>query len=135
MDAVLDTGFSLSYRNEVLKFLLPLFPIPSSKDKSPHVHSLTRLLVSLGSPELTVPYLTSFVPGENLLAYQLAFDLVEGGAQDFLESIRSELPEGDAVSLYLINLLHFFDHGIEYQRNIRPDSRDPGGPGVSQALP
>lgn len=98
MDAVLDTGFSLSYRNEVLKFLLPLFPLPSSKDKSPHVHSLTRLLVSLGSAAHTVPYLTSFVPGEKLLAYQLAFDLVEGGAQDFLEGIRSELPEGDAVS-------------------------------------
>lgn len=101
MDAVLDTGFSLSYRNEVLKFLLPLFPLPSRKDKSPHVHSLTRLLVSLGSPELTVPYLKSFVPNEKLLAYQLAFDLVEGGAQDFLESIRTELPEGDAVSRYL----------------------------------
>lgn len=97
MDAVLDTGFSLSYRDEVLKFLLPLFPLPSSKDKSPHVHSLTRLLVSLGSPELTIPFLTSFVPGEKLLAYQLAFDLVEGGAQDFLESIRGELPEGNDV--------------------------------------
>jgi 26S proteasome regulatory subunit N2 len=98
MDAVLDTGFSLSYRNEVLKFLLPLFPLPSSKDRSPNVHSLTRLLVSLGSPELAVPFITSFVPGDKLLAYQLAFDLVEGGAQDFLETIRNELPEGDGVS-------------------------------------
>lgn len=97
MDAVLDTGFSLLYRNEVLKFLLPLFPLPSSKDRSTHVHSVTRLLVSLGSPELTIPFLTSFVPGDKLLAYQLAFDLVEGGAQDFLESIRNELPEGEGV--------------------------------------
>ncbi|GJE85724.1 26S proteasome regulatory subunit rpn2 [Phanerochaete sordida] len=95
MDAVLDTGFSLLYRNEVLKFLLPLFPLPSSKDRSTHVHSVTRLLVSLGSPELTIPFLTSFVPGDKLLAYQLAFDLVEGGAQDFLENIRNELPQGE----------------------------------------
>jgi len=30
--------------------------------------------------------------------YQFAFDLVEGGAQDFLENIRNELPDGDEVS-------------------------------------
>lgn len=97
MDAALDTGFSLSYRDEILRFLLPLFPPASSKDRSPHVHSVTRLLVTLGSPELTIPLLTSFVPNEKLLAYQFAFDLVEGGAQDFLESIRTGLPEGDEV--------------------------------------
>jgi len=39
------------------------------------------------------------VPHEKLLAYQFAFDLVEGGAQDFLESVRSELPEDDDVSV------------------------------------
>lgn len=99
MDAALDTGFSLSYRDEILKFLLPLFPPASSKDRSPHVHSITRLLVTLGSPELTIPLLTSFVPSEKLLAYQFAFDLVEGGAQDFLESIRTGLPEGDEVGV------------------------------------
>jgi 26S proteasome regulatory subunit N2 len=40
----------------------------------------------------------SLVPREKLLAYQFAFDLVEGGARDFLESVRTELPEGDEVS-------------------------------------
>lgn len=98
MDAVLDAGTSLSYRDEILRFLLPLFPPASSKDRSPHVHSITRLLVTLGSPELTIPLLTSFVPNEKLLAYQFAFDLVEGGAQDFLESVKSGLPEGTEVS-------------------------------------
>jgi len=34
------------------------------------------------------------VPAQKLLAYQFAFDLVEGGSQDFLEGIRNELPEG-----------------------------------------
>ncbi|GBE77828.1 26S proteasome regulatory subunit rpn2 [Sparassis crispa] len=96
MEAVLDTAFPLAYRNQVLRFLLPLFPPPTSATKSPHVYSLTRLLVSLSSPELTVPLLTSLVPSENLLAYQFAFDLVEGGSQDFLETIRKELPEGQA---------------------------------------
>ncbi|KAH9947935.1 D-isomer specific 2-hydroxyacid dehydrogenase [Amylocystis lapponica] len=94
MEAVLDTAFPLAYRDQVLKFLLPLFPPPTSESKSPHVYALTRLLVTLSSAELTVPLLTSLVPKEQLLAYQFAFDLVEGGAQDFLEAVRKELPEG-----------------------------------------
>ncbi|KAJ7169781.1 D-isomer specific 2-hydroxyacid dehydrogenase [Mycena filopes] len=96
MEGVLDTGFSLSYRDQVLSFLFPLFPQPVAGDGSPHVHSLTRLLVTLSSPSLTVPFLTSLVPKEKLLAYQFAFDLVEGGSQDFLESVRTELPDGDS---------------------------------------
>lgn len=96
MEAVIDTGFSLSYRDQVLNFLFPLFPKPTA-DGSPYIHALTRLLVSLSSPSLTVPLLTSLVPNDKLLAYQFAFDLVEGGAQDFLEAIRGDLPEGDSV--------------------------------------
>ncbi|PFH50780.1 hypothetical protein AMATHDRAFT_60431 [Amanita thiersii Skay4041] len=94
MEAVVDTGFSLSYREQVLEFLLPLFPPPSAGE-STHVHALTRLLITLSKPSLTVPFLTSLVPKENLLAYQFAFDLTEGGAQDYLESVRTQLPEGD----------------------------------------
>ncbi|KAL0951329.1 hypothetical protein HGRIS_008034 [Hohenbuehelia grisea] len=95
MEAALDTGFSLSYRDQVLNFLLPLFPRPSSTGGSQHVHALTRLLVTLSSAEHTVSLLTSLVPDEKLLAYQFAFDLVEGGAQDYLEGVRNDLPEGD----------------------------------------
>jgi 26S proteasome regulatory subunit N2 len=98
IQAVLDTGFSLSYRDQVLSSLYPLFPPPAKNTKSPHILSVTRLLVTLSSSSLTVPLLTSLIPQEKLLAYQLAFDLVECGAQDFLESIRSDLPEGDEVS-------------------------------------
>ncbi|KAJ7103629.1 armadillo-type protein [Mycena belliarum] len=96
MEGVLDTGFSLSYRDQVLSFLFPLFPQPVAGDSSPHVHALTRLLVTLSSPSLTVPFLTALIPEEKLLAYQFAFDLVEGGSQDFLESVRTELPDGNA---------------------------------------
>lgn len=97
MDSVLDTNFSLSYRDEVLRFLLPLFP--PLEAQATHINAVTRLLVTLGDPSLAIPLLTSLVPTENLLAYQLAFDLVEGGAQDFLEAIRLELPEGDSVCI------------------------------------
>jgi 26S proteasome regulatory subunit N2 len=99
MEAILDTRFSLSYRDQVLHLSFPLFPQPTIGDKSPHVHALTRLLVTLSRPSLTVPLLTSLIPKETLLAYQFAFDLVEGGAQDFLESVRNDLPEGEAVSM------------------------------------
>ena len=95
MEAVLDTGFSLSYRDQVLHKLLPLFPSPTTESKSPHVHALTRLLIILSNTSLTLPLLTSLVPHEKLLAYQFVFDLVKGGAQDFLENIRNELPAGE----------------------------------------
>jgi 26S proteasome regulatory subunit N2 len=109
MEAVLDTGFSLSYRDQVLHFLFPLFPQPTTGDGSPHVHALTRLLVTLSSPALTVPLLTSLIPKEKLLAYQFAFDLVEGGAQDFLESVRNDLPEGEEASVVLLDHHCFLD--------------------------
>ncbi|KAK0478260.1 hypothetical protein IW261DRAFT_1482577 [Armillaria novae-zelandiae] len=96
MEAALDTGFSLSYRDQVLRFLFPLFP-QSSTDGS-HVHTLTRLLITLGDSGLTIPLFKSMVPSNKLMAYQLAFDLVEGGARDYLDNVRSELPEGQVES-------------------------------------
>ena len=60
--------------------------------------------MTLSDPSLTIPLLSSLVTNEELLAYQFAFDLVEGGSQDFLETVRSELPEGDEVSINFIYL-------------------------------
>ena len=84
---------SLSYQDQVLHFL---FPQPTTKNGSPHVHALTRLLVTLSDPLLSISLLDSLVLNEELLAYQFAFELVEGGDQ----GRRSELPEGDEVSSY-----------------------------------
>ena len=58
-EAVPDTGVSLSYHNQVLHKLLPLFPSPTTESKSLHIHTLTRLLVTLGDASLTVPLLTA----------------------------------------------------------------------------
>ena len=99
MDSVIDMTFSLSYRNEVLNFLLPLFP--PLEAKASHVYAVTRILVTLSDPSLAIPTLSKLVPREKLLAYQLAFDLVEGGGQDFLVAIRTGLPEGDSVRLFI----------------------------------
>jgi len=106
MEAVLDNHFPLSYRDQVLNFLYPLFPSPTIDSKSPYTHYLTRLLVTLSNPALTVSLLDSLVPKEKLVAYQLAFDLVEGGAQDFLETVRNDLPAGDEVRLIVPWVVH-----------------------------
>jgi 26S proteasome regulatory subunit N2 len=103
MDAVIDGNVSLTVRDQVLHFLLPLFPALDSSARGPYVHALTRLLVTLGDPALTVPMLSSLVSKNKLLAYQFAFDLVEGGAQDFLESVRNDLPK-EGVSRNLLDI-------------------------------
>jgi 26S proteasome regulatory subunit N2 len=127
MEAVLDNHFPLSYRDQVLNFLYPLFPSPTIDSKSPYIHSLTRLLVTLSNPTLTVSLLVSLVPQEKLVAYQLAFDLVEGGAQDFLETIRNDLPEGDEVGIPIVQSVrgtNLIGPGRQtYLRRLAQDSR------------
>ncbi|KAL1720799.1 armadillo-type protein [Schizophyllum commune] len=113
MEAVVDTAFSLSYRDEVLNFLFPLFPRPKSGEASPYAHALTRLLITLSNSSLTVYFLTSLIPNEKLLAYQFAFDLVESGAQDFLAAIRRELPEGDETTKDIYDKLRMILTGEE----------------------
>jgi len=61
VEAMLDTGFSLLYHNQVLHKLPPSFPSPTMESKSPHIHAPTWLLVTLGNASLTVPLLTSLV--------------------------------------------------------------------------
>lgn len=127
MEAVLDNHFPLSYRDQVLNFLYPLFPSPTIVSKSPYIHSLTRLLVTLSNPTLTISLLVSLVPQEKLVAYQLAFDLVEGGAQDFLETIRNDLPVGDEVGIPIVHFLravNLIGPGCQtYFRHLAQDSR------------
>ena len=96
MEAVLDTGSSLSYRDQVLSFLLPLFLPPTSLSKSPHIHALARLLVTFNMPSLVVQLLTK----DRLLAYQFASDLVEGGARDFFQGVKAEWQGGEYCSLH-----------------------------------
>ncbi|KIY50568.1 26S proteasome subunit RPN2a [Fistulina hepatica ATCC 64428] len=106
MSAVTNTAFSLSYRDRVLNYLFTLYPRPGSSSSYPHVHALTRLLVTLANPSLTVNFLSSLIPDTSngapssstavKLAYQFAFDLVQSGAPDFLSSVLRQLPEGTA---------------------------------------
>jgi 26S proteasome regulatory subunit N2 len=136
MEAVLDNHFPLSYRDQVLNSLYPLFPSPTIDSKSPYIHSFTRLLVTLSNPALTVSLLVSLVPKEKLVAYQLAFDLVEGGAQDFLESVRNELPVGDEVRLtiaWTVHAVNTTSPGFKFYS--RDPSQDSGWTRICKALP
>ncbi|KAG8834158.1 proteasome regulatory particle base subunit [Serendipita sp. 399] len=92
-DGVFETSFTLSYRMAVLRFIFPLFP-PLSENCS-HIHAVTRILVTLSSAPLTIPYLCNLVPDKLLLAYQIAFDLFESGVQEFLQTVMQQLPEGE----------------------------------------
>ena len=60
IDAVLDSGFKLAYRNKVLNHVIPLFP-PTLQ--SPHIHSLTHLHITLANPSLSISFLSSLVAG------------------------------------------------------------------------
>jgi 26S proteasome regulatory subunit N2 len=60
--------------------------------------------VTLSLPSITIPILVSLVDGglqgkreQFAISYQIAFDLVEGGTQDFLEAVRSGLPQHSTV--------------------------------------
>jgi hypothetical protein len=134
MDSVIDSGVSLSRRDGVLRYLLPLFPPPAIETKGSHVYALTRLLVTLSDPSLTIPLLTSLVPNKALLAYQFAFDLVEGGAQDFLESLRSELPEGDDVSFIFTLVVSPLTFLVGNSRDLRQFKENFDAPALSSAL-
>ena len=74
--------------------------------------------MTLSSPFITNPVFISLVPKEKLLAYQLAFDLVEGGAQYFLEATRNELPEGEVVSNSFLSFHLIITHSTIKMRNI-----------------
>ncbi|KAG8696227.1 proteasome regulatory particle base subunit [Ceratobasidium sp. 395] len=97
MDAVLDVGFNLATRNRVLHHLCPLFPLP--KPGAQYTLALTRLHVSLETPTVTTPLFEKLVETDDkthrLLAYQLAFDLVEGCTQDFLRLVSTSLPSDE----------------------------------------
>lgn len=79
------------------KWVNKAFSVRWAEAKAEHVNGVSCLLVTLGDPSLALPFLTTLVPKETPLAYQRASDMVEGGGRDFLEAIRLELPNGDAV--------------------------------------
>lgn len=80
------------YRREVLHLLVKVF----QKLPSPDYLSICQCLMFLGEPEGVANILEKLLRSENkddaLLAFQIAFDLVENEHQSFLLNVRDHIP-------------------------------------------
>ncbi|KAG1739675.1 hypothetical protein EDB19DRAFT_1978068 [Suillus lakei] len=72
----------------------PLHPVPVHRSQSFNSECEVIDAVTLNQPSLVIPLVTSLIPKERLLAYQFVFDLVGGGALEFLQGVKAGLPEG-----------------------------------------
>jgi hypothetical protein len=84
---------------QLLQLLLRLFNLSSQKDYS----SISQIWLQIADAPTgsalaaeTIKNLTE--QGDKLQAYQVGFDLAEGGGQEFLKKVREALGEGDDVS-------------------------------------
>ncbi|KAI5984975.1 hypothetical protein EDC04DRAFT_3002415 [Pisolithus marmoratus] len=76
---------------------------------------LACLHVTLNNPSITISLLSSLVPKE-IVAYQFAFDLVEGRARDFFEGVWEDLPQGKDDTKEIFENLHNILGGEETVR-------------------
>jgi len=82
MEAILNTSFSLSCHS-----LLSLFPSPTTESKSPHVQAHSLIC---DSQQAVVQRATFDIScAERETPGIPAFDMIEGGARDFLESVHN----------------------------------------------
>ncbi|KZO96227.1 putative RPN2-26S proteasome regulatory subunit [Calocera viscosa TUFC12733] len=80
------------FREKVLRYLLGLFPsLPT-----PDYFSTTRILLLLNDAALASSFLKdlseSKLEEKQLVALQMAFDLVDSGTQEFLDLVKSQIP-------------------------------------------
>ena len=83
--------------------MLRLFNLSSQKDYS----SISQIWLQIDDVEtgstLAAETIKNLIEqGNKLQAYQVGFDLAEGGGQEFLKKVREALGEGDDVSLSFI---------------------------------
>ena len=83
--------------------MLRLFNLSSQKDYS----SISQIWLQIADVEtgstLAAETIKNLIEqGNKLQAYQVGFDLAEGGGQEFLKKVREALGEGDDVSLSFI---------------------------------
>ena len=90
MEAMLDTGSSLSYHDQVLASCY-LSSLLLHHFQSPHTYMLLLdCWLPSNKPSLVIPLLTSLIPKDRPLTNQFASDLVEGGARDFFQGVKAE---------------------------------------------
>ncbi|KAI9310565.1 armadillo-type protein [Dichotomocladium elegans] len=85
---------NLEFRNQILRLLVTLY-----RDlKEPDYISISQCLVHLDDPGACHELLRNLIEKKDeLMAYQIAFDLEESATQDFLLKIIKELPQNETV--------------------------------------
>ncbi|KAI9360703.1 armadillo-type protein [Pilaira anomala] len=101
LDVCMTLVQNLEFRNEVLRLLVDLYETL----KNPDYISISQCLVHLNDTTACANMLKSLVEkNDELMAYQISFDLEENATQEFLSKVSKELPvepiveeEGDST--------------------------------------
>ncbi|KAI7871307.1 armadillo-type protein [Spinellus fusiger] len=92
---------NLEFRNQVLRLLVTLYQTL----EEPDYVSVSQCLVHLNDATKCASILQSLVvKEEELMAYQIAFDLEENATQEFLSKVSKALPEDDAPGSEDVNM-------------------------------
>lgn len=94
-----------AYREELLHLLLRLFDLSSQKDYGTITQIWLQLEDGEKSADLAAKTLKELLQaGKEGEAYQIGFDLAEGGAQEYLSKIGEKLADVDGVCYFLFPL-------------------------------
>ncbi|KAG2199130.1 hypothetical protein INT47_009869 [Mucor saturninus] len=89
LDVCMTLVQNLEFRNEVLRLLVELYKTL----ENPDYISISQCLVHLNDPTSCADMLKSLVEKKNeLMAYQISFDLEENATQEFLSKVSQVLP-------------------------------------------
>lgn len=89
LDVCMTLVQNLEFRNEVLRLLVDLYKTL----QNPDYISISQCLVHLNDPASCAAMLKSLVEKKDeLMAYQISFDLEENATQEFLSKVSQDLP-------------------------------------------
>ena len=89
LDVCMTLVQNLEFRNEVLRLLVDLYKTL----ENPDYISISQCLVHLNDPASCAEMLKSLVDRKDeLMAYQISFDLEENATQEFLSKVSADLP-------------------------------------------
>ena len=91
LNAAMNFAYDLQFRNQVLKLLVTLY----RKLAVPDYLSISQCLLHLNEPSAAAELLNTLSKGnevDQLMSYQVAFDIEENGTQDFTSKVSNALP-------------------------------------------
>ncbi|GAA5797348.1 armadillo-type protein [Helicostylum pulchrum] len=95
LDVCMTLVQNLEFRNQVLRLLVELYKTL----ESPDYISISQCLVHLNDPSSCADMLKSLIEKKDeLMAYQISFDLEENATQEFLSKVSQELPVEPVVT-------------------------------------